>query len=144
MLFKILTTVLLAFPLLASACSLTVSSIVNFGTYDPLSTSPNSSVGQVQVTCPDSFTVSLDQGSSGTYTQRTLVSGPHTIGYNLFLNPSYSTVWGDGSADTGIISNSGPSCVEGCSFNVYSRIPARQLSAYVGSYTDSIMVTVNY
>jgi spore coat protein U-like protein len=148
MLFKILTTLLIIFPLLTQACSLTVNSAVNFGTYDPLSTYPDNSVGQVQVNCPEedppAFTLTLGEGSSGTYTQRTMMSGSYNLGYNLYLNPSYTTVWGDGTSGTGLISDSGSNCAEGCAYTVYGLAPARQSSVGIGSYSDTIVVTLIY
>jgi len=148
MLFKILAAFFIIFPLLTQACSLNVNSAVNFGTYDPLSTYPDISVGQVQVTCsevdPPAFTVTMNQGTSGTYSGRIMTSGSYNLGYNLYLNPSYTTVWGDGTSFTGIIADSGSNCVEGCAYTVYGLAPARQTSVGVGSYSDTIIVTLTY
>ncbi len=55
--------------------------------------------------------------------------------------------WGNGRGLGGTVAVSG-SVVPGTpfqqAFTVYGRIPARQSSAQVGSYTDLITVTLNY
>jgi len=68
-------------------------------------------------------------------------SGTHALAYNLFLDATRLTIWGDGSAGTGTVSGVGT----GANINtpVYGRIAARQ-NAFVGTYSDVITVTITF
>lgn len=126
-----------------------------FGVYNPLSTSPLLANGQVSASCTltgtTATTVSLTSnystGSSGTFAQRTMLSGASALGYNLYYDAAFSQVRGDGT---------GGSQQGGATFNltrtaptasvtsvIYGRIPALQDVA-PGSYVDTIVVTVTY
>jgi spore coat protein U-like protein len=92
-----------------------------------------------------SWTVSLGTGNSGSYAPRLLSSGVSTLSYNLYTSAAHSSVWGDGTGVTALVSDHVLLIVGLNTFNypVYGRIPAGQ-DAAAGSYTDTIMVTVNY
>ena len=113
---------------------------VSFGSYDPFSAVALNGTGTITVTCNPSasFVISLSPGS-GSYALRTMTSGVHTLDYNLYTSNARTTVWGDGTAGTGTVANSGTT------FNrtVFGRVPALQ-NAFVGSYSDTITVTVVY
>jgi len=132
--------------------SCTVSSTgVSFGAYDVFNTSDTDTTGNISVACTgltESSTVAYDiliSTGGGSYASRAMNSGGHLLSYNLYTNNSRSIVWGDGSAGTAKISDGyglGLSAIIK-DYSIYGRIPARQ-NAYVGSYNDMIIVTVNY
>jgi len=134
----------------AAGCSVSASG-VNFGTYNPLSGSPDDAAGTVTFSCNVgvgllmSWTVSLSTGSSGSYAPRRLSNGVGTLSYNLYTSAAHSSVWGDGTGVTSVVSDQVLLIVGLNTFNypVYGRIPAGQ-DAAAGSYTDTIVVTVNY
>jgi spore coat protein U-like protein len=115
---------------------------VTFGNYDVFSGLNNDITGTVNVNCVSStsYSISLSSGF-GTYATRTMTSGTNLLAYNLYLDPTRLTVWGDGSAGTGTVSGTGTGATVGSP--VYGRIPAGQ-NAYVGSYTDIVTVTVTF
>jgi spore coat protein U-like protein len=126
---------------------------VSFGTYNPLSASPLTATGTVTVTCTvtlaallESWTIALSQGNSGNFNSRSMLNGSSVLSYNLYTSASYTTIWGDGSGSTGIVSS--PLIllqIGNASFNypVYGAIPAGQDRA-AGTFIDTIVVTVNY
>jgi spore coat protein U-like protein len=109
---------------------------------------PNQSLTQVEVTCSEvdtgAFTLTLDTGSSGSFSNRTLISSDFTMNYNLYLNAAYATVWGDGTSGTGLISDDVSNCLSGCSYTIYGLIPANQISVGVGSYSDTVNATLTF
>lgn len=133
-----------------ASCSVSATA-VNFGTYNPLSGTPDDAAGTVTFSCSGlsgvlmSWTVSLSTGNSGGYSPRRLSNGVSTLGYNLYTSAAHSSVWGDGTGVTSVVSDQMLLVLGPNTFNypVYGRIPAGQ-DAAAGSYTDTIMVTVNY
>ena len=123
----------------STSCTASSTSVA-FGSYDPFSSSPNDAVGSVAVTCnvSASYTIALSAGQ-GTFTNRTLLNGTHSMNYNLYTDSLHSQVWGDGTGATHTVAGSGTSA----SYSVYGEIPALQ-NAYVGSYADSVVVTVSF
>jgi spore coat protein U-like protein len=123
----------------AAGCSVSTVGL-NFGNYDVFSTLDDDITGTINVSCQasTSYTISLSSGS-GTYSARTLLSAGNLLNYNLYLDPTRLTIWGDGSATTGTVSGSGTTG----SYTVYGRIPARQ-NVVVGIYADIVTVTVTF
>lgn len=135
----------------ADASCAVSSTGVSFGAYDVFNSSDSDTTGNISVTCTgltENSSVAYDiliSTGGGAYASRAMSSGGHLLSYNLYTNNSRSIVWGDGSAGTAKISDSyglGLSAVIK-DYSIYGRIPARQ-NAYVGSYNDMIIVTVNY
>jgi len=119
---------------------------VNFGVYNPLSVTATTATGTVSLSCTlglfSSWTVGLSAGSSGSFAQRVL-GGAGSLAYNLYTSAAYSSVWGDGSGGTGVMSGTQTLGTTNVSYTVYGRIPARQDVA-AGAYVDTITVTVSY
>ena len=126
----------------------TVSSgTVNFGAYDPVSanaSTPNDSTGTVNVYCTTGTlaTVSLDLGThaSGS-TRRTLGSTGDFLTYELYRDAARTVVWNAVNTNSGT-STSRLTPING-GFIAYGRIPAGQ-DVRIGSYGDTVLVTVNY
>lgn len=144
-----------ATPGLALAVTCTISATtVAFATYSVGSNSD--STGTLTFTCGASvlptsvtYSIALSTGGSGSYATRKLAAGAPTLNYQLYTNLARTTVWGDGTAGTSVVSGTlslsplnpvtlSPSPV------VYGRVPLGQTSAVAGSYTDTITVTVTY
>jgi len=96
--------------------------------------------GTVDVSCDISspYTISLSTGA-GTYASRTMTGSSGTLVYNLYVDATRLSIWGDGSPGTGTVGGTANTA----SHTVYGRIPARQ-NAPVGSYTDTIIVTLTF
>lgn len=128
----------------AGSCSIFTWSSVAFGTYDVMSSSPLDSTGAVLLTCDSavtSITVDLSRGNASTFNPRYMLNGSARLNYNLFLDAARTTLWGDG---TGGSSHYGPVYPPGLVFlTIYGRIPALQ-DLPAGSYTDTIVATVNF
>jgi spore coat protein U-like protein len=87
--------------------------------------------------------IKLSRGLSPSFTPRAMSTAGDSLAYNLFLDPSCTTVWGDGTSGTSVYS--APTPVDGHNYNVtiYGCIPARQ-NVSAGSYSDSIVVTIEF
>lgn len=125
----------------ARAVTCSVSAVaVSFGSYNPFASQPLDGTGSVSVQCDasTSYTIALGPGS-GTFASRQMQSGANVLDYNLYTDAAYSSIWGDGSSGTATVAGSGTSGT----YTVFGEIPALQ-NASVGSYSDSITVTVTY
>ena len=122
-------------------CTVSTSGL-NFGTYDVFSSLNDDVTATITVNCTKnkSYSIALSSGS-GTFASRTLTSTGGVLAYNLFLDATHLTIWGDGSSGTSIFSGMGTGANIGTP--VYGRIPARQ-NVRVGSYSDLITVTVTF
>jgi spore coat protein U-like protein len=140
----------------AGVVSCTVSATgLAFGIYNPYSGSPTLTNGVVTMTCtlvsggaqmvtPVS---SYSTGSSGTYTNRTLLFGLNQLNYNFYLDSNMKREAGDGSPGTftggGTMHLIPPVFTGQVQDNLYGSIPINQGVA-PGTYLDTIIVTVNY
>ena len=151
-------TLLLFAGLEARAADCTVSAVgVNFGVYEPFIATPDDSVGQITVICTHvsgpatevRYTLTLSTGGSGSFAPRRLRAGSALLGYNLWSDPALSSIWGNGSGGTVIVTGLlkvGPGVGNGVRTAVhpiYGRIPALQ-DAAEGDYLDSIVATLTY
>jgi spore coat protein U-like protein len=128
-------------PKASAACSVGNSSLV-FGSINTLTDNTVDSTGTITVTCDVStpYTIALSPGGSGTYSPRRMASGGNTLDYNLYRDSGYSQIWGDGTGGSYTIADSVSK-----DYTVYGRIVlSTQRDAMVGSYSDSIIVTVTY
>ena len=141
-------------PLLALApradgqlnCKFTSVTGLNFGSYDVFSASPTKTTGTISYSCTrvggvHFMKMDLSTGS-GTYTTRTLRSGGNVLNYNLYPDAVNSQVWGNGTGGTYEYSID-PVDKQVDRLTVYGTIPAGQ-DVGVGSYTDTITVTMNF
>ena len=150
-------------PLWAGTCTISAPGL-SFSNYDPTSSADVTGTGSATVNCSDtgvdvlfgfSVSISLSQGSSGTFTTRTLKQGAKSLGYNLYLNAGATgTVFGDGTAGTGTYAICYPGLLAPCSGNtgqsgqaysvpVYGRITAGQ-DVSAGNYSDALIATVTF
>ena len=126
-------------------CSFTSVTGLNFGAYDVFNASPTKATGTIKYDCKGAgggalMRMDLSTGS-GTFVNRTLRSGGNVLNYNLYPDAANSQVWGDGTGGTyQYVVNPGNSAV---SLTVYGTIPPGQ-DVGVGSYTDTVSVTMNF
>lgn len=130
----------------AMSCSIDSITAVAFGAYDVFDGSPTDSTGSITYQCTgvatsDTVTIDLDSGNATGFFPRELDKGVDTIDYNLYLDASRTTVWGDGTGGTGHYQLVEPPEGTPVAVTVYGRIPALQMSS-AGTYTDTIVATV--
>lgn len=133
-----------------SACSVGSVTSVAFGTYVPAAVSD--ATGVVSVTCsqPTPYNIGLDAGANAGQatppSTRAMVTGVGVdyLSYELYQNAGRTTVWGNVSGSwsptTGTFTGTGLAQT----YTVYGRIPAGQFTSDVGSYNDTVAVTVFY
>lgn len=130
----------------SAACSVNNASLA-FGSFSPLTGNTVDSTATITVTCAlqlSSYTIALSPGGSGTYNPRRMTSGGNTLEYNLYTSAGYSQIWGDGTGGS-VIVDGGSTLLGSRNHTIYGRIPlSTQRSAMIGSYSDSITVTVTY
>lgn len=136
-------------------CSCSVStSPVSFGVYNPLSSSPHDSAGNVRVTCGGvlgllvPYSIAINKGVySANFSPRQMDSGVNRLSYDLYTSGAHTLIWGDGSGSTQVVADSVTIVLLGGTFNdhaVYGRIPGSQFTVIPGSYSDTVTVTVTY
>ena len=130
----------------SAACTISVTS-VSFGSYSVYTTSPDDSTGTITYRCGNSdknITVTVSAGTAGTFSPRTMKQGASDQpSYNLYTDATRATIWGDGTAGTSFYSKSNPPNGQDTVLTVYGRILAQQ-DVRVGSYTDTVIATVNF
>jgi spore coat protein U-like protein len=71
-----------------------------------------------------------------------MTSGANLLNYNLYTTTARTTVWGNGTAGTGVLAGTGTGIVQ--AVTVYGRVASGQTSVPAGSYVDTVSVTVTY
>ena len=132
-----------------NACTVTVPPdlvfVTNLVTGLTTATSFNVSCSTTGGGPPDSFTVGLSTGNSGTTTQREMKNGTDTLTYNLYKDPQYTQVWGTAGSQLMTISVGGD--LSNQPYTIYGRIDptAANLGAPSGNYSDAnIVLTISY
>jgi spore coat protein U domain-containing protein, fimbrial subunit CupE1/2/3/6 len=148
----LLTLIVSAPQALGFRCDVTTTAL-NFGGYDVFDNVVRDATGTITITCnapeqnpnaPIPVTVSLSPGGSGTFAQRQMQgpSGSTPLIYNLFTNASCSSIWGDGSGSSSVVSDN-VTRANPLTATIYGRIPPRQ-NVSAGQYSDLITVTIQW
>lgn len=132
-----------AFPLYA-ICSFNQIPTITFACA-PTAVSGCTTSGNLQVMCTAAATVNitLSTGGSSSYSPRTMTDGVQglSMNYNIYLDANHSRIFGDGSQGT--YSTGGTIGVnETVAYVLYGMVLSSTVSA--GSYTDSLVITMNY
>lgn len=160
-----LATLMLALPksawalctaLLGCWCSVALTyNQLAFGTYNTLSVTPGDATGNIQVTCGGllgalvTYDIKLGTGlySSSLSPRKMSDGGVHRLNYDIYTTSGHSTIWGDGTSGTGVVSDSFTILLLGGTsrtHSVYGRIPGGQASVPPGIYTDIVTITLDY
>ena len=128
-------------------CSVSSSGLA-FGVYNVTAPAPTVATGSVTVNCTgdtepaNNRILYLSGGGSGNYNARRMLSGANPLNYQIYTDASRTIVWGDGSNGTGSVTLA-VAIPGSASATLYGRVPALQ-SVPIGSYLDTIVVTVNF
>jgi spore coat protein U-like protein len=147
---KVLASLLGAAAMLAvaaaaeAACTISTTG-VSFGTYNVFSGSPDDATGKIRFRCtaprPPLVTIQLDKGGSPSFTPRQMRRGSETLSYNLYLDSTRTTIWGDGTGGTQTFTQSLPPTNQTINVNVFGRIPAGQ-DVSAGAYSATVTATI--
>jgi len=123
------------------------SSGLSFPDYDFLSIAPTDASTQLTVQCDQAvpFVVKMSSGlySAGNFNLRQMQAPQSNtpLLYNIYVDGSYSQIWGDGLAATAYYRGEAGQSLS--SIPVYARIPARQAVA-PGFYRDLVIITLEW
>ncbi len=139
-----------------ASCAVTTSggdagnAILDFGTIDSsklgqdIDASTSSTGGtKLSVTCTNgtSYKISADTGLNPVSNQRYLkAGGTDTIAYNLYTDSPGGTVFPLTAAAATAVTGNGSTQA----YDIYGRIPNLSALPAVGSYTDTVQLTVTY
>ena len=130
----------------APVCSITATPVA-FGTYDPVNANLAANLnatGAVAVNCTKGTVAAIDLGNGLSFSggTRRMSSGLDFLGYALYKDAARTQVWGSGvtggSAAAYVALNKNTA-----SLTVYGTIPQAQ-DVTVGSYSDTVIATINY
>ncbi|WP_395331241.1 spore coat U domain-containing protein [Novosphingobium sp. BL-8H] len=132
-------------------CSCTVSTTpMAFGNYDQTAAAPRDVNATVTINCTSVASVlstadiALSTGGSNSATARRMISGSNLLYYNIYADSGHNTVWGDGTGGASIVQVQLNGLLNfSSSATAYGRIPALQ-NVPVGSYSDTLTITVTY
>jgi spore coat protein U-like protein len=145
-----------ALPLAAATwtCSVSATGPI-FGVYNPFATTPDEENGTLKATCTllsggaatVNITDSFSTGSSGTYSNRTMLSGANVLNYNLYYDAGYTQIRGNGTggSQTGgaTLNLTSANPTQTATGTIYGKVNAGQNVA-PGTYTDTIVVTITF
>lgn len=128
-----------------STCTVSATDLV-FGNYSPVATVDSDSASTVAVQCtnltPYEIGLGAGGGSGATVAERRMTKDAQTLTYSLYQDLARNTVWGDSfGAGGNAVSAIGNGLSQ--SHTVYGRIPKGQ-NVNIGTYTDTVLVTVNF
>jgi len=129
-----------------ATCSLGGAAIA-FGSYDALNPLPFDTIGSMVFQCNQrdhNVMITLGRGTGSAYATRYMVNGSQQLSYNLYRDTGRTIIWGDGSGGSQayILKNPQPNNRD-IIVPIFGRIPPGQ-NAKVGTYTDTITVTLTY
>lgn len=127
-----------------AACTITTTA-VSFGSYNVFAASADDGTGQISYRCtgprPPLVTIHLDKGGSPSFSPRQMRKGSETLGYNLYLDSTRSTIWGDGTGGTQVYTRANPPLGQNINLSVFGRIPASQ-DVSAGTYSATVTATI--
>jgi spore coat protein U-like protein len=128
-------------PIIVSATDL------NFGMYIPSSAATANTTVTIGCTIPidllTDFHVSLSAGNSLNPAARVMKQGSVPLGYNIYTDGGYMTVWGNGTGGSVTQAFDSLLSLGSVSFTGFGRLPQGQFVA-PGPYSDHITVTVTF
>jgi spore coat protein U-like protein len=129
---------------ITATCAVNASSLA-FGAYNPTLNANSDVSGTVSVTCTNAtpYNVGLNAGlgTGATVTARKMTSGANTLNYAIFRDAAHTLNWGN-TVGTDTVTGTGNGAAQ--SITAYGRITSGQTTAAVGSYTDTVTITITY
>ena len=127
------------------SCNVSATPLV-FGNYDSLTGGVLDASATINPQCTSGtyYSIALDagQGTGASLADRRLTGhAGATLGYGIYANAERTIAWGDGTAGTSQSVNTGTGGTQ--PVTMYGRVRAEQ-NALVGSYVDTITLTVSY
>jgi spore coat protein U-like protein len=140
-------TLILAVTRDASAfgCAVGATSI-DFGSYRALRPGDLVSLGTISYSCTGTrgrISIALSQGSAESVRLRSMSQGAKTLSYNLYLDPTGSSIWGDGTDGSQVYVARGSADGVTVRLTVYGKVPPRQ-DVPAGEYRDAVTVNLNF
>lgn len=143
----VVVTLVSPIPAMAAInCSISTVSVA-FGSYNVFASSALTSTGSVTIRCvgvgtgTNAVSIALSKGNSASFQPRQMFRGIEPLSYNLYLDAGGTQIWGDGTGGTkqfASISNN-----QTVVLTIFGRIPPGQ-DVSIGSYTDTIIATINF
>ena len=128
-----------------ASCTVSATAMA-FGTYTSLAAAHDDVTSTMNVACTPgttwAATASAGGGTGATLAVRKLMSGTNPLNYNLYTDSARTIIWGDGVAPNGSFTGTGTGATQAST--VYGRIPGSQGTAAVGSYTDTVVISVTF
>ena len=89
------------------------------------------------------ITIAIDAGLTGTVDNRIMAGPGPGLAYNLYTDTTYGTVWGDGTASTVIVTETGLGMATAGTSTIEGRILIGVAEAAgVGIYNDTVTITM--
>jgi spore coat protein U-like protein len=135
-----------------ASCNINAATLA-FAAYDPVNThatAADDATGTITVRCTKGatgITIDLGAGSNNSGSQRQMVhaSDPGVLlSYEIYKESSHSSVWGTGDSGTVYSGSTLDGTGADVQVTMYGRIPAAQLQAIAGSYSDTVVSTINF
>jgi spore coat protein U-like protein len=125
-----------------------------FGNYNPLVPEALDGIGTVIYTCGEkesldgargvkNIRIEMSRGASNSYSDRRMTSGQDQLFYQVYLDSSHRTIWGDGSNGTNYYFDPHPPNKTPVSVPAYGRIRGMQ-DVLAGQYVDVLQVTIQF
>ena len=129
----------------ANGCTITTTPLA-FGAYDPVVanlTAPLAGTGGVVITCTKNAVthIGLGLGANASGSIRRMILGTDFLTYELYQEVGHTTVWG--TVGAAMLTPVAAPSKAARTFSVYGLVPPAQDVA-AGSYTDSVVATVNF
>jgi spore coat protein U-like protein len=129
-----------------SAVCIIGNATLAFGAYNPTSATAATANTTVTLTCslgtPYNIGMSVGAGSGATTNLRVMTATSGTLGYKLFRDSGYTLNWGN-TVGTDTLSGTSSASSLSNTINIYGQIPAGETAA-IGTYTDTVTMTVTY
>jgi spore coat protein U-like protein len=136
----------------AASCNINAATLA-FASYDPVNTNattPDDATGGITIRCTKGATgisIDLGQGANNSGSQRQMVHATDSsvlLNYEVYKESAHSTVWGPGDNGSPLSGSTLDGTGGDVIVTMYGRIPAGQLQAISGAYTDTIISTINF
>ena len=126
-------------------CTVSTSALA-FGSVNVIGGANVDSTGGLTITCTNgtawSAAAGVGAGSGASFANRRMTAGANLLNYNIYTTAARTTVWGDGTASTGLLTGTGTGAAQ--SVTVYGRVGSGQTGVPAGRYADTVAVTITY